>query len=274
MQRTLLTAFSTRNRLWLVEFTVTHDLAEVTAVILAGGLGTRLRPVVADRPKALAEIGQRAFLALLLDQLSNAGVRDIVLSTGHGGKQIRETFGESYGNVHLIYSQESSPLGTGGALRLALPLCKSNPVLVLNGDSYCEADLKSFYAWHFARGASGTLLLTQVTDTKRYGHVELDTEGAVVRFDEKAGERGSGWISAGIYLLSCRLLLTIPEGHAVSLELEIFPSWIGRGLYGYQTEGRFLDIGTPEDYRKATRFFASKDREMTLGCKRNQNNET
>lgn len=245
--------------MWLVEFAVTHDLAAVTAVILAGGLGTRLRPVVADRPKALAEIGQRTFLAFVLDQLSNAGVRDIVLCTGYRGEQIRETFGESYGSLYLTYSQESSPLGTGGALRLALPLCKSNPVLVLNGDSYCEVDLKSFYTWHLARGASGTLLLTQVTDTERYGRVELDAEGAVVRFDEKTSECGSGWISAGIYLLSCRLLLAIPEGHPVSLELEIFPSWVGRGLYGYQTEGRFLDVGTPEDYRKATRFFAPKD---------------
>ena len=109
----------------------------VTAAILAGGLGTRLRSVVKDRPKVLAEIRGVPFLTYLLDQLAAAGVRDVVLCTGYMGEQVRSAFGDSYGGMCLSYSQESSPLGTAGALRLALPLFKSSSVLVMNGDSFC-----------------------------------------------------------------------------------------------------------------------------------------
>ena len=248
-----------------------QDLASVTAAILVGGLGTRLRSVVADRPKVLAEVRGRPFLTYLLDQLAGAGVRTVVLCTGYLGEQVQAMFGDSYGSLRLVYSQESSPLGTAGALRLALPLFKpglspglerseaeanvSDSVLVMNGDSFCQANLRAFWAWHCARGADATLLLTRMPDTKRYGRVHVDADGLVLRFDEKDDEGGPGWINAGIYLLSHRLLLTIPANRTVSLEQEVFPAWIGRGLYGYRSEGRFLDIGTPEAYTVAEQFF-------------------
>ena len=275
------------------ELTAAQDLASVTAAILAGGLGTRLRSVVADRPKVLAEIRGRPFLAYLLDQLAAAGVRTVVLCTGYLGEQVRAAFGDSYNSLSLVYSQESSPLGTAGALRLALPLFKAETVLVMNGDSFCETDLRAFWAWHQARGANATLLLTKVPDTKRYGRVDVDDDGRVLRFDEKDDKREPGWINGGIYLLNRRLLLTIPSeskialrglcatcgcfprfwsgsddpgraktdlpipaSEAVSLEREVFPAWIDRGLYGYRSEGRFLDIGTPKAYAAAERFLA------------------
>ena len=233
-----------------------EDLRDVTAVILAGGLGTRLRPVVADRPKVLAEVHGRPFLAFLLDQLAAAGIRDVVLCIGYRGEQVRAAFGEAYGALRLRYSQESRLLGTAGALRLALPLLHSDPVLVMNGDSFCEADLASFTRWHRRRGAAATLLLARVPDTGRYGRVELDAEGRVLRFEEKGSPGGPGWVNAGVYLLSRRLLSTIPAGRPVSLEREVFPAWIGRGLYGHRSTGRFLDIGTPEAYATAEAFFA------------------
>ena len=230
-------------------------LTSVTAAILVGGQGTRLRSVVADRPKVLAEIRGRPFLAYLLDQLAGAGVRYVVLCTGYLGEQVQAVFGDSYGSLRLVYSQESSPLGTAGALRLALPLFKSETVLVMNGDSFCEANLSAFWAWHCGRAAESTLLLTEVPDAKRYGRVNVDADGLVLRFDEKGDKSGPGWINAGIYLLNHRLLLTIPANRTVSLEREEFPSWIGRGLYGYRSGGRFLDIGTPEAYTMAEWFF-------------------
>jgi len=175
-------------------------------------------------------------------------------------------FGDSYESLQLVYSQESSPLGTAGALRLALPLFQSDSVLVMNGDSFCQANLRAFWAWHCARNADATLLLTRMPDTKRYGSVHVDVNGLVLSFDEKDSKpvlersegSGPGWINAGIYLLNHRLLLTIPASGAVSLEREVFPAWIGRGLYGYRSEGRFLDIGTPEAYALAEQFFASE----------------
>lgn len=232
------------------------DIADATVAILAGGLGTRLRPVVADRPKVLAEVRRRPFLAYLLDQLVNAGLKYAVLCTGYMGEQVRAAFGDTYGCLHLFYSQESSPLGTAGALRLALPLFKSDFVLVMNGDSFSNVNLSAFWAWHCEHNANATLVLTKMLDTTRYGRVHVDADGSVVGFDEKTEKRGPGWINAGIYLLNHRLLLTIPASGTVSLEREMFPAWMGRGLYGYQSKGRFLDIGTPEAYANAEQFFS------------------
>ena len=228
---------------------------QVTALILAGGLGMRLRSVIADRPKVLATIHGRPFLTYLLDQLAEAGINTTVLCTGYMGELVQTTIGHSYRGMSVRYSQEASPLGTGGALRCAMPYLASDPVFVMNGDSYCKADLRKFAAWHAGHQAEATLLLTEVLDTSRYGRVEVDELGHIQSFHEKGDQQGPDWINAGVYLLSRRILLSIPEGQAVSLERDIFPVWIGHGLYGYQTESEFLDIGTPESYAEAERFF-------------------
>ncbi|HXG51077.1 MAG TPA: HAD-IIIA family hydrolase [candidate division Zixibacteria bacterium] len=230
-------------------------LADVTGVILAGGLGTRLRSIVADRPKVLAEVCGRPFLAYLLDRLSGAGLRNIVISTGYLGEQIERAFGNCYRNLRLVYSREARPLGTGGALRLALPLLDSDPVLVLNGDSCCDADLHSFWRSHVARQARATLLLVRAEDMGRYGSVECGDDGQVTAFREK-GRGGEGWISAGVYLIDRSLIEEISAGETVSLETDVFPGWIGCGLFAYRGSGRFIDIGTPESFAAAERFFA------------------
>jgi NDP-sugar pyrophosphorylase family protein len=215
-----------------------------------------LRSVVADRPKVLADVGGRPFVTYLLDQLAVVGIRRVVFCTGHLGAQIREMFGDAYGDLHVDYSHESIPLGTGGALRLALPLFDSDPVLVMNGDSYCHADLKAFLDWHTARGAQASLLLIEAPDTHRYGQVWTDEDGRVRRFAEKGDVGGPGWISAGVYAMSHCVIEAIPYEGASSLEHDVFPVWIGRGLYGYRSEGSFLDIGIPEAYAAAPSFFA------------------
>lgn len=230
----------------------------ITAAILAGGLGTRLHSVVADQPKVLAKVQGRPFLAYLLDQLGAARFRDVVLCTGYLGEQVRAVFGDSYSNLHLTYSKESTPLGTAGALRLALPLFKVALVLVMNGDSFCQADLSALWTWHYERGAAATILLTEMLDAVRYGQVRVESDGRVRSFTEKGEGGGSGWINAGIYLIGRDLLYTIPVGRAVSIEKEMFPAWIDRGLYGHQGKGRFLDIGVPESYALADNFFADE----------------
>jgi D-glycero-alpha-D-manno-heptose 1-phosphate guanylyltransferase len=154
-------------------------------------------------------------------------------------------------------------LGTGGALRRALPFLQSDSVLVSNGDSYCKADLGSFWAWHGRQGAGATILLIETSDAGRYGRVETDEEGQILRFDEKSQEGRRGWINAGIYACSGLFLQSIPDRHPISLERDIFPSWIGHGLYGYKSTGQFLDIGTPESYLLAEKFFT----DATTGCR-------
>ncbi len=232
------------------------DLSNLTAAVLAGGLGTRLRPVVADRQKVLADVGGRAFLAHLLDHLLNFNIRHVVLCTGYLGEQVREIFGDTYGPMLLEYTQEPSPLGTAGALRSALCLIKTETVLVMNGDSFCVADLNAFWAWHCARKAVASVLLSRSSDTRRYGRVQVDESGAVLSFDEKNNQSSPGWINAGVYLLKRDLLLEIPDSGPVSLEREIFPAWIGRGLHGFQGGDRLLDIGTPQAYARAEGFFS------------------
>lgn len=231
------------------------DLGTTTAAIFAGGLGTRLRSQVDDRPKVLAEVRGRAFLSYLLDQLAAAGLRSVVVCTGYMGDRVRAEFGDSYGPLRLRYSQEDAPLGTAGALRLARHLLESDPVLVMNGDSICRADLEAFRIWHREKQAEASILLTEVPDTGRYGRVTVDEAGALIAFEEKQNAGGPGWINAGVYLLSDRLIRAIPSGRAVSLEREVLPDWIGKRLFGHRSEARFLDIGTPESYARAERFF-------------------
>lgn len=232
-----------------------HDLATTTAFILAGGMGTRLRAAVADRPKVLAPVRGRPFLAFLLDRLASAGVRQAVLGTGYMADAVEAAFGAAHQGMRLSYAREEMPLGTGGALRNGLAQLPSDPVLVLNGDSYFDADLPSFVQAFAESGARAALLRARVPDVARYGQVHSADDGRVVRFEEKGAATGPGWINAGIYLFRREVLEAIPADRPVSLEKEVFPSLIGRGLYAVSQEGRFIDIGTPESYAEVERFF-------------------
>ncbi len=235
-----------------------NSFEDVTAVVLAGGFGTRLSSVVSDRPKALASIGDKPFLAYLLDYLSASGIRTAVMCTGYLGDQIQQYFGDHYANIDILYSRETEPLGTGGAVRLALPLIKSESVLILNGDSFCDANLNEFHVWHCTHDTDVSMLLVKMSDTSRFGRVMINRVSRVTQFVEKDGTQTSGWINAGIYLVKRELLNTIPQKGAVSLEREVFPHWVEQGLMGYTSKGRFLDIGTPQSYESAAGFFSIK----------------
>lgn len=230
-------------------------LAGVTGVILAGGLGTRLRSAVADRPKVLAEVAGRPFLSYLLDQMVEYGLREVVLLTGYLGQQIQDCFGETYQGLHLVYSQEPRPLGTAGALALARPLFRTSTAMVVNGDSFCRTDLMAFLTNHRSRPASASILLVRVPDVSRYGRVQYNNYGEVTAFEEKDGQNVPGWINAGLYLLEKPALDWLITSGAKSLELDFFPSLISQGLYGFPGQGNFIDIGTPISFAAAQDFF-------------------
>ncbi|RIL04509.1 MAG: galactokinase [Proteobacteria bacterium] len=235
---------------------MTLALGRIPVAILAGGLGTRLRPAIGERAKVVAEIEGRPFLARLLDQLAAAGFRDVVLCVGFRADEVEAALGAAYGPLRLRYAREPAPLGTAGALANALPLLDAPDVLVMNGDSYCEVDLAAAWTRHRARGADATLVVVEVADASRYGRVELAADDRVVRFAEKQAGAGAGWINAGIYLLARARLAAIEPGRALSLERDVMPGWIGSGLFAHRTRGRFIDIGTPASYAEAARFFA------------------
>ena len=242
------------------------DLSDITTVILAGGLGTRLRSIVSNRPKVLAEVLGRPFLTYLFDQLDNAGAREVVLCTGYMAGSVREEIGNSYRSLRIRHSMEDVPLGTGGALRLAFPLIKSDTVMVMNGDSYVNADLKTFLVWFLRKNIVAALLLAKALDTNRYGKVVIARDDRIETFEEKGGSEGEGWINAGVYLLQKKVVETISPGNAFSLERKLFPSLIRNKLYGYRCEGEFIDIGTPKSFLKAEKFFSGLNNVLEPGC--------
>jgi NDP-sugar pyrophosphorylase family protein len=227
----------------------------IIAVILVGGLGTRLRAAVSDRPKALVEIRGRPFLAYLFDQLIAVRIPKVVLCTGYMADSVRTCFGNAYGNLEIVYSKEETPMGTGGALRLALPHLVSDTVLVMNGDSYFDTNLSAYIEWFFHNNPPAALLLAEVDDAGRYGSVTLDDAKKIVAFKEKTGISGPGLINAGVYLMHKNLIDFIPESGYYSLEKDFFPRLTDGRLFGFRYQGRFIDIGTPQSYKAAEYFF-------------------
>jgi NDP-sugar pyrophosphorylase family protein len=234
----------------------TPALGEVTALVLCGGFGTRLRSVLGTLPKVLAPIAGRPFLAYQLSFLRGQGLTDVVLCTGHAADQVEACCGDgSHWGLRLRYSREPRPLGTAGALKHAQSLIGSNPFLVLNGDTFVGADLARLVRDHTASDAALTLAVAEVADLARFGAVTLDPDGRVTAFGEK-GRSGPGRINAGIYAADAAVLGRIPSGGAVSLEYDVFPALVGKGLRGTTISGPFLDIGTEETYHQAEAFLA------------------
>lgn len=260
-------------------------LRGVACVVLCGGLGKRLRPAVGDLPKCLAPVGGRPFLEYLLLQLREAGVRRVTLCTGHGSRQVAACVasGSRWG-MSVGYSQEKEPLGTAGALKNAEGAVNSSPFLVLNGDSILQGDFEQLVKFHVARGALVTLGLAHVRDEVRYGSVQTDGAGKIMNFSEKreasksarsphrsravsaphpplAGRASplavampEALVNGGVYVMDREIFSEIPPAPpAVSLETQIFPRLAGRRIFGLAQTGYFVDIGIPEDYKRAQR---------------------
>ncbi len=231
------------------------NLHNITAGILAGGASTRLRTIVPDLPKVLAPVSGRPFLTYPLDQLAVQGFRRVVLCTGELGDMVKESLGTSYRGMRLLYSCDERPQGTAGALLKALPLLASETVLVLNGDSFVEADFKASLQWHQRWHARATLLLARTEDALRDGGVAVAGDGRIEAFCRNDALPGRAWINSGHYWFQREALADLVPDEPRSLEHDVLPGWIGRGLYGCTESGRFLDISAPEDYARAERFF-------------------
>jgi len=228
------------------------------AIILAGGLGTRLRSVVSDRPKVLASVGEKPFLDILLENLAKTKlISEVVLALGYGADQIAEYYQNKKFPFSFIYSEEKSPLGTGGATRLAFEKITQEEALVLNGDSFIEFDLQQFADFYRSKSGLGALLLTPIQDRAAFGSVVLNAHQQIISFEEK-GQQGPGLINAGVYLLQKKAVLQWPLNQVFSIEKEILPELARQspGLFGLAVEPRFIDIGTPDSYQSAQKFFS------------------
>lgn len=227
-----------------------------TALILAGGLGTRLKSTVPDRQKVAAEVAGYPFVSYLIRQIVDAGIRRIILCAGHKADTLRESVQGVFPELDIRFSIEDCPLGTGGALRLALELAGDDAFLVMNGDSYFDVKLPEFLGFFHDTAVPAAVCLRKMEDVTRYGRVTVASSGRILSFEEKGAFHGAGLINAGIYCIRREVLAEIPPDTNCSLERDVFPRLAETGqLAGYQAEGEFIDIGTPESYRTAQQMF-------------------
>ncbi len=217
-----------------------------TAIILAGGLGTRLRPILSDQPKVLAPAAGKPFLHYVFTYLTSQGIQEAILSVGYLADQVKSYAGtgSSWG-LKVRYIQEKTPLGTGGAARLA-GTGLQEPFLVLNGDTLFLIELFSLEKVHRQTGALATMCLRHMQDVEVRGRVEIDAEGIIRNFYEKPLNHGASLANGGVYLFRPGVLETLPENQPVSLEKDLFPQLARSGsLGGFIQDAYFCDIGTP-----------------------------
>ena len=223
------------------------------AVILAGGLGTRLKEAVPDLPKPMAPIRGRPFLEYQMDYWINQGVTQFILSVGYLKETIMDFFGSQYHNVSIEYAVENEPLGTGGGLLMAAKgLCE--PFLVLNGDTFIEVDLNKLFNFHIEHKSEWTFALFRTNDSGRYMGMDVAKDGEILSF-QSGLSHSNHLANGGVYLMNPSVLdrLDMQEGSKVSLEDGLLPDFISDGgvTYGMECPGIFIDIGVPEDYRRA-----------------------
>ena len=233
------------------------------ALILAGGFGTRLRPLSCTRPKLMFPVVNRDLLDWTLERLSRSGVDRVILAVNHMAEALERSFRYSRYGMEIVYSRESRPLGTGGPIKNAegFLIEDGEPFFVLNGDVFSDLDYGKLYELHKDSDATATIALCEVEDPSRFGVVELSEKSQVMKFVEKPKpeEAPSKLVNAGVYVLNPGVLKIIPYGRKVSTEREVFPVFAREGsLYGYRFDGLWIDIGVPEDFFLANRMMLDR----------------
>jgi len=220
-------------------------------IILCGGSGTRLRPVLVETPKILAPVGDKTFLDYLLHYVQSIGIDRFLFCTGHLGHMIKDYIQANHSELQALFIQEEEPLGTGGAIQNALPYCSENHVLVTNGDTLHICTLNRLWETHLDAEAVCTMQSAYVDDVTRYGTVSWNDHNQVISFHEK-GQKGAGWINAGTYLLDKEKFLKRKLPVHFSFENEFLPDLVSeKSLWITRQTGYFIDIGIPEDLHRS-----------------------
>jgi D-glycero-alpha-D-manno-heptose 1-phosphate guanylyltransferase len=226
-----------------------------TVIILAGGLGTRLKSVLPDTPKCLAPINNKPFIGQLLNFLKNQGINKFIFSLGFKNELVIRYLDEEFDDMNICYSVEKEQLGTGGAIKLALANVISEDVLVINGDTFFNNDLALFYKFHQANASKFTMALTMVESNDRFGSVIIDEQNKIIGFSEKT-QNSSVLINAGQYIINRKYFLNFNLKDKFSIELDYFQNNdFEKTIYGYEYLSDFIDIGIPDDLIRAQTFF-------------------
>lgn len=220
----------------------------VSVIILAGGLGTRLRSIVSDRPKSMAQINGVPFLEYQIKYFKNQNLTDFIICSGYKHQKILNYFGDGYDNsIKIRHSVEKEPLGTGGAIKNALDML-NDQFFVVNGDTITEVNLNDLRTFHTRNNADLTMGLVKLEKNTRYGNVVTDKDGRITMFSEKI-PLGPGFINTGIYFLNKDSIDWNSMPNTFSLEKDAFPITIReKSVFGYKVEGYFIDMGIPEDF--------------------------
>ncbi len=224
-----------------------------TAIILAGGMGTRLKTIISDLPKPMAPIMNVPFLTYQLNYLKHFGIKKVIFSVGYLSEKIIAHYNQSFENISIEYSIEKNPLGTGGGIRMAMSNLNEDLVLILNGDSFFDLDLEQFYNLHLEQKSEFSLALRYVNNSERYGNIEFNSSNQITSFIEKNQLNQSGYINAGVYILSKKLYLQNTKPNInFSIEKDFFEKQLNQLIIkGFEFKDYFIDIGIPEDYLKA-----------------------
>ncbi|MBX7243238.1 MAG: nucleotidyltransferase family protein [Bacteroidia bacterium] len=231
-------------------------------ILLAGGMGTRLKSVISDIPKPMAPVAGKPFLTYLFQYLFKHGIQKTVLSVGYKHEVILETYGSNFKNIELDYAVETQPLGTGGGIRLALEKCESEHIFIVNGDTFFDVSLKDLMDAHTEKDADLTIAVKFMENFNRYGSLTFDEHERITAFQEKKAME-AGFINGGIYVLKKSFLLNLPLPDKFSFESDVMEKYYATARFNVFTGSStryFIDIGIPEDYERAQReFYNPKD---------------
>jgi D-glycero-alpha-D-manno-heptose 1-phosphate guanylyltransferase len=227
------------------------SLENIDAAILCGGLGKRLRKTIGRKQKTFVEFNGRPFLDIVLNSLKRQGIKRVILLTGYQAKELETYYRKNTQGLKISFSREKTPLGTGGAVKHAKKLIQSKTCLVLNGDCFSDINLKKMVSFHRAQKAMATIAVSKVNDNKGFGGIVLGKDCDVSAFIEKGKDKKIKNVNAGIYCLSKDAFKMMPTQKKFSLEYDFFPCMIGHRFYGFKTQDKFYDIGTPERLNQA-----------------------
>lgn len=229
------------------------------AILLAGGLGTRIKDILPDIPKCMAPVSGKPFLTYVLSYLETQGIDKVILSVGYLKDHIINYFGNKYQTISITYSIENEPLGTGGAIRLALSRSHSENVFVLNGDTFFTINMAAMNQFHLESGSGITIAVKHVDDASRYGVVEINNKNRITSFREKENNTGCNWINGGVYLINNQILKHLNK-EKFSFENDFLKRYHSSlDFYAFKSNDFFLDMGIPEDYNLAQEVLLKPD---------------
>ncbi len=239
---------------------IKDKLKEIDVVILCGGMGSRLASVVDDCPKPMAQINNRPFLDILIEYFAKFGFARFILCAGHMSQVIQNYYKCKDSPLEFVISNEYIPLGTAGSVKNAEKFINTDPFLVTNGDSFCPVDLAEFYEFHSAKQSLLSMVAVESESTDDCGSVTVDDSQRIVSFEEKKQKNQKSCVNAGIYLFRKKILSLIPDEIKFSLEYDLFPGLANRDSYAFLSGEKLIDIGTPQRYEQAKKYFAAKSK--------------